>query len=155
MIQRIAVLGFIVLLAGAMPGPAQEQSPPTASVTARLIEAREEGPEKTDAALSDIEKKLKRSFNYKQFLLVGKGGKTIKQKEPARIALPKGMALETELLGISDGRIQLSLKWTRKEGKSTKTLFNTTVRLQPNHAVVLGGPSANGGGVLILAVTAR
>jgi len=155
MIRKAIVLGVAFSLL-AFVGVARGQRITGVNVSARLIQAKKEGPEKVDPALADIEKKLKSTpFKYKQYELVSKQGGFISVGKTLKGKFPKNMVLESTMLGGADGQVQMNLRWTlRKPKERPLEYFNTRVRISQGETFVMAGPKSNGG-VLLLAVTVQ
>ena len=150
-ITGIAILCVVLTAAGL----AQAQRVLSTNVTARLIQAKEEGPEKVDPALADIEGKLKSVFKYKQYEQLSSQQGSVSTGSTLKFKFPDNLVLESTFLGGSHGKLELSLRWTRRIPKQRPVeYFNMRKLLEQGESLVLGGPSSNGG-VLLLAVTAK
>lgn len=154
MIRFMTQILIVVFLFTA--GMSYAQRPMTASVQVRLIEAKNEEPERLDPSLSDIERKLRSFLRYKQYELIGSGGGLLSSGKSAQIRLPRNMSVQTTLLGVDNQMVVLSVRWVRQEpGRMQEELFfNTQLRIRQGETMVFGGPPSDGG-VLMLAVSAR
>ena len=155
MIRKAIVLGVAFSLL-TLAGAAHAQRVQSTSITARLIQAKAEGPVKIDPALADIEKKLKRSaFKYQQYELISKQGGAISAGATLKLRFPDNMVLEATFLGGTRDQLEFSLRWTRRIPKQRPLeYFNMRKKFKEGEVLVMAGPKSDGG-VLLLAVTAQ
>jgi|GEM_PF-984143 len=146
---------LIACFFAALAAEAQAQRILGTNVTARLIQAKEEGPEKVDPALADIESKLKSVFKYKQYEQLSNQQGSVSAGSTLKFRFPDNLVLECTFLGGAHGQLELALRWTRRVPKERPIeYFNMRKMLKQGESLVLGGPPSNGG-VLLLAVTAQ
>ncbi|HEQ60456.1 MAG TPA: hypothetical protein ENN74_02485 [Firmicutes bacterium] len=154
-----SICGMMLLLMAcvlaSLAGEAQAQKILSTNVKARLIQAKEEGPEKVDPALADIERKLKSVFKYKQYEQLSNQQGGVSAGSTLKFRFLDDLVLECTFLGGAHGQLELALRWTRRIPKERPIeYFNMRKMLKQGESLVLGGPSSNGG-VLLLAVTAQ
>lgn len=151
--SRVMILALAALVV-AVGSSAETKRILSTNITARLIQAKEEGPEKMDPALADIESKLKSVFKYKQYEQLSSQKGSVSAGSTLKMKFPDNLVLESTFLGGNKDQRELSLRWTRRIPKQRPVeYFYTRVRIKQGEAFVMAGPKSNGG-VLLLSVTA-
>ena len=138
-------LCFIATVFNPLPVAAAE----SASITGILIVATD-GPGETDARLKSYEPTLRRLFKFRSYEQIGRSRTSI--EVPGKGVLNFGNEkLLIETTGNGKGSIRAKVQWRR----GSKTMINTTVRMQPGVPTLLGGPKKGGGnGNLIVILVA-
>jgi hypothetical protein len=116
------------------------------TLTVQVIQASNQG-ETVDPALAKIKAQLS-SLKFSSYRLLETHPLSTKVGAKHLVALPGGRTMDLYPYGISGGSLEVLV--TILEG--TKRILDTTVRLQNNGTIVVGGPS-HGGGVLIVALS--
>jgi hypothetical protein len=124
------------------------------TISARLIQASENDPEKVDPALSDIESRLKNTFKYKQYVLLSRSQGEVTKEKPLKLNLGSGLTLEVTLISEERDKSEVSIRWSRSSSRGQEDLMRFTRVLSPGDIQILGGPKSDGG-VLILAIKAE
>lgn len=83
---------------------------PAASIQARLIRASDD-EKPSDPELSDIAKKLKRTFGYEHYQQLGRQQEGLQTDKKLRIDLGNGFVVFVKPKSIKDGRYDLAVEW--------------------------------------------
>jgi hypothetical protein len=138
-----SILPFFIAsyLAGA------ENSPQTVLVQIETILANNQSGE-FDSRLKPLEKQL-RVLKYRSYRLLKQESQTVPAKGSASFEIPGGRSLIVSPQELSNQRIGLKVRWQGGE----KPLVDTTITLRNKGNFILGGPSHEGG-VLVLSISA-
>lgn len=121
-----------------------------ASVQARLIRASNGNAVSSDAALKDIEGKLKEKFGYKNHRQLSGKQQTIKSNDPLLFNLGEGFSLVVVPKSVDAKQCEMQIEWH----SSDTLLVRSTIKALHNGHVFINGPKV-GDGQIFLAVSVR
>lgn len=117
----------------------------------RVIKASNVG-QGFDSSLRDVHNELGSLFSFTSYRLLRDESLNLTLKRPVSISAHEGrIIIESTLVRLERGVGELRIRVVR-EGKD---ILNTQVRLSPGRTVIIGGPRAHDGGVIIYAVSAN
>lgn len=101
-----------------------------------------------DGQLRQYERNLKRVLPFDTFKQQGAGSANVTPPGEANIGIGDGHVVHARVEEAGDGKYRIAARWT----KGDHAYINTTVVASSNRPTVLGGPSANGGNLILLLV---
>ncbi len=109
-----------------------------------ILASNEEGP--NDARVKRFAGKLRRLFNFAHYRHYGKGSASIEMPGQASFSLGNGFRMEVNLSPAAKNKIRAGVRWMK--GKTT--LINTVLVMQKGTPAILGGPSHQGGNLIVI-----
>ena len=147
-VKRILVLlGLCGVLAGAGNSSARADGMVTIQAT-MILASNDRAP--MDSRLETIEYKLRRVFGFEYYRHYGEASVSLSLPSQTTMDLGHGFSLVVNATGSHDGKIRAGVMWLR----GAETVLNTTVSMNRNTPVILGGVQHENG-TLIVSLTAR
>ncbi len=109
-----------------------------------ILASNEKGP--NDPKVKRFEGKLRRLFKFGHYRHYGAGGTSIDMPGKASFSLGNGFRMQVEVSPAAKNKIRTGVRWTK--GKTT--LINTVLVMQKGVPTVLGGPSHEGGNLIVI-----
>ena len=105
-------------------------------------------PQPVPSELTRIEGLLKKFFGYNQFQVIGQSQKALKTGQEDWLATSKFFALHVDARGETQGGYVLNLKLYKEK----ELLLETETKLSKRSPLVIKGPQAGGGQLLLVLV---
>ncbi len=140
-----SIVLVIGLLMGITLGAARVEAAKKVSFSGTMILAsNESGP--TDAQLKKYEGKLRRLFKFKRYRHFGHGGASIEIPGKAAFSLGNGYRMQVDVSPAPKNQIRAGVRWV----KGKRNLINTVLVMQKGVPTILGGPSHEGGNLIVI-----
>ena len=136
-----SLLSSLLLLAVCAEG-AESASKPVQVKIGTILASNES--DQFDARLKPMERQLK-VMKYRSYRLLKEDSQSVPWNDNATFEIPGGRSLAVSPQDSKDKQIALKVRLT----EGTKPLLDTTVRLQGRGYFLLGGPSHEGGALVI------
>jgi hypothetical protein len=136
-----SLLSSLLLLAVCAEG-AESGSKPVQVKIGTILASNES--DQFDARLKPMERQLK-VMKYRSYRLLKEDSQSVPWNDNATFEIPGGRSLAVSPQDSKDKQIALKVRLT----EGTKPLLDTTVRLQGRGYFLLGGPSHEGGALVI------
>ena len=140
----LTLLPLLVLL-----GAVSSEAANTVSVEVGSVYASNEGSS-MDTALGTIRGKLQSMFNYTSYRMLDRKRRSLAVGETGEFELPGRRTMRATPLSTEGSKVRLSIQIS----DGPKNLLTTTLGLSRGGMVLVGGPSHQGG-VLILIISAE
>ena len=101
-----------------------------------------------DPQLQRYERHLKRVAPFDSFQHRGQGERAVTVPGSGEIVIDRHHLVSFDVAPAEDGKLRIAAKWSN----AGKTLIQTTVVTPRNQPTVLGGPSSNGGKLILMLV---
>ena len=109
-----------------------------------ILASNEKGP--NDAKVKRFAGKLRRLFNFTHYRLYGEGSAAIEMPGEASFSLGHSFRMEVKVSLAAKNKIRAGVRWMK--GKTT--LINTVLVMQKGAPAILGGPSHQGGNLIVI-----
>ncbi len=138
----LIALSILFSLAGA---PASGASGDAVSVQATLIRASNDS-NAIDRRLQKYESKLRKVFRFSSYQFLGEGRGKVTLPGETKFSIASAYRMEIKATPAKDNKVRAEIRWT----KGNTTLINATVVMQKGTPTILGGPSHNGGNLIVI-----
>ena len=139
-------LGFALLASLLLTGAVTAEARPI-TLRATLILASDRGAP-LDRRLEHVEYKLRRIFGFEYYKHYGEASAVINVPGSVTLSLGHGYRLLVHLTDGGKGRVRAHVKWLGHD----QVLLSTAVNMKKNTPAILGGPSHEGGTLIMTLV---